>query len=181
MAEEKKDQSKEKWLSWLALTTVVLAVAATLSTFRGGSYSTKSVLNEIKASNQWNYFQAKKIRGYLFDLQKETVENELKFRPPSSPEAEAEMKKGIEAYAKKITKWNADRDEIEARAKGYEKARDDALRHSQAFGMAVIFLQMAILLSSIAALMKRKPLWIVGLGLGVLGLVYFADGFLLFM
>ena len=41
MAEEKKDP----WLSYLALTTVIFAVCATLSTFKGGGYSTKSVIS----------------------------------------------------------------------------------------------------------------------------------------
>ena len=38
------EEPKEKWLNYLALTTVILAVCATLSTFKGGSYSTRSVL-----------------------------------------------------------------------------------------------------------------------------------------
>jgi len=46
---------------------------------------------------------------------------------------------------------------------------------------AVIFLQIAILLSSIAALLKKKIVWGLGLAVGVVGLVYFTDGFLLFI
>ena len=59
MAEEKK----EPWLSWLALSTVILAVCATLSTFKGGGYSTRSVMSQTQAPDQWAYFQAKSIKG----------------------------------------------------------------------------------------------------------------------
>ena len=59
--------------------------------------------------------------------------------------------------------------------------RDDAQKHAQIFGIAVIFLQIAILLSSIAALMKKKSVWVVGLITGACGLVYFANGFFLFL
>jgi divalent metal cation (Fe/Co/Zn/Cd) transporter len=45
--------------------------------------------------------------------------------------------------------------------------------------MAIIFLQIAILLSSIAALLKKKLVWYGGLATGVIGLFYFVDGFLL--
>jgi hypothetical protein len=45
----------------------------------------------------------------------------------------------------------------------------------------VIFLQIAILLSSIAALMKKKPVWFLGLITGAFGLFYFANGFWLFV
>ena len=48
MAEEKK----ESWLNYLALTTVILAVCATLSTFKGGWFSTRSVLSQSHAANQ---------------------------------------------------------------------------------------------------------------------------------
>jgi hypothetical protein len=61
MAEEKK----EPWLNYLALTTVVFAVCATLSTFKGGGFSTRSVLNQSYAADQWAYYQAKSIKGYL--------------------------------------------------------------------------------------------------------------------
>jgi hypothetical protein len=56
-----------------------------------------------------------------------------------------------------------------------------AQKHSQAFGMAVIFLQIAILLSSIAALLKKKIVWTLGLVTGVLGIMYFVNGFFLFL
>jgi len=58
MAEEKK----ETWLNYLALTTVILAVCATLSTFKGGGYSTRSVMSQTQASDQCAYFQAKSIK-----------------------------------------------------------------------------------------------------------------------
>jgi hypothetical protein len=45
----------------------------------------------------------------------------------------------------------------------------------------VIFLQIAILLSSIAALMKKKPVWVLGLITGAFGVVYFLNGFFLFI
>jgi uncharacterized membrane-anchored protein len=49
----------------------------------------------------------------------------------------------------------------------------------------VIFLQIAILLSSIAALMKKKPVWVLGLILGLImgafGVIYFINGFFLFL
>ena len=46
--------------------------------------------------------------------------------------------------------------------------------------MAVIFLQIAILLSSVSALMKMRAVWYGGLAIGAVGLVYFANGFYLF-
>jgi hypothetical protein len=178
MAEEKK----EKWLNYLALTTVVLAVCATLSTFRGGSYSTRSVLSQSQAANQWAYFQSKSIKGYLYELQKEKMELELKALEPKAPKAlMEEYRSKIEFYSKKLKKYDEEKAVIEKEARNFEKIRDDSQKHAQTFGIAVIYLQIAILLSSIAALMKKKPVWLLGSIIGFWGIINFLNGFWLFM
>ena len=172
------EEKKEKWLNYLALTTVILAVCATLSTFKGGGYSTRSVLSQSQASDQWAYYQSKSIKGYLYELQKEKFELELRAADSRTKKILGEdYEKRIEAYSRKIKKYDEEKAGIEKDAKVLESLRDDAQKHSNAFGMAVIFLQIAILLSSIAALLKKKTVWIFGLVTGVLGLVYFANGF----
>ncbi len=172
------DEKKEPWLNYLALSTVVLAVCATLSTFKAGGYSTRSVMSQTQASDQWAYFQSKSIKGYLYEMSKERLELELKSR---SGVGEAEYAKKIDEYGRKIAKYDGEKAQIQMEAKRFEKVRDDAQRHGQAFGIAVIFLQIAILLSSIAALLKQKMVWLLGLAVGVVGIVSFINGFILFM
>lgn len=178
MAEEKK----EPWLNYLALTTVVLAVCATLSTFKGGGYSTRSVLSQTQASDQWAYYQAKSLKGYLYELQRDKLQLELKaLGTIKSVSLRGEYEKNIAGYADKVNRYEEERAAIQAKAKKFESIRDDAQKHAQIFGIAVIFLQVAILLSSIAALMKKKYLWVIGLVIGIFGIVYFVDGFILFL
>ena len=176
MAEEKK----EPWLNYLALTTVILAVCATLATFKGGGYSTRVVLAQSQASDQWAYYQAKGIKEYIYDIQREKLELEIETLSAKTPsKVIGDYEKRIDTYSKKVKKYEEEKMNIQKEAKKLEEIRDDAKRHSQAFGIAVIFLQIAILLSSIAALMKKKVVWFVGLSVGVAGIVYFANGFLL--
>jgi leucyl aminopeptidase len=178
MAEEKK----ETWLNYLALTTVIFAVCATLSTFKGGGFSTRSVLAQTQASDQWAYYQAKSIKGYIYETQKEKFELELKASGTRMPRSMVEeYTQRIDSYSKKIKKYEEEKKQIEREARKFEGVKDDAQRHAQIFGMAVIFLQIAILLSSIAALLKKKIVWMLGLFLGVVGLVYFMNGFFLFI
>jgi hypothetical protein len=56
---------------------VIFAVCATLSAFKGGGFSTRSVMSQSQASDQWAYFQAKGIKSYLYELQTEKLEMEL--------------------------------------------------------------------------------------------------------
>jgi hypothetical protein len=178
MAEDKKDP----WLNYLALTTVILAVCATLSTFKGGGYSTRSVLSQTLASDQWAFFQAKSIKSYIYEMQKDKFELELKALGAKSPNGvQEDYQKKIDDYGKKIAKYEGEKTQIMKDARKYEAIRDDAQKHSQAFGIAVIFLQIAILLSSIAALIKKKPVWVLGLAIGVVGIFYFVNGFMLFL
>jgi hypothetical protein len=177
MAEEKK----EPWLNYLALSTVIFAVCATLSTFKGGSFSTRSVMSQTQAANQWAYYQAKSLKGYLYEIQKELLELELgKADNTLTPSAIEAHKQVIDNFAKKIDRYDDEKAQIQQEARKLESVRDQAQNNAQIFGFAVIFLQIAILLASISALMKKKPVWFLSLLVGTAGLVYFADGFLLF-
>lgn len=178
MAEEKK----EAWLNYLALTTVIFAVCATLSTFKGGGFSTKSVISQAQASDEWAYFQSKSIKSYIYQVQAEKLELDLTaIQQADNQKLAAIYTNKITDYKKKIDKYEKEKSEAQAKAKQLEGMRDEAQIHSKAFGMAVIYLQIAILLSSIAGLLKKKVIWFGGSIAGLVGLVYFADGFLVFL
>lgn len=179
MAEEDK---KEQWLNYLALTTIIFAVCATLATFKGGGYSTRSVLSQSQASDQWAYYQAKGIKSYLYEMQKEKLELELlNLQKSASEKVLTAYTEKIKSYKEKADNYVKEKSDIQNKAKDLEKARDEAQLHTKAFGVAVIFLQIAILLSSIASLMRKQQLWYLGMIAGVIGIVYFADGFFVFM
>lgn len=174
-------ENKDKWLNFLALTTVILALGATISTLSVGKYSNRSILKQTQASNQWAYYQAKSIKGYLYELQKEKLETDLKVLPVSTPQdVIQDFQKRIDAYDSSIKRYETEKGDIQKQALGLEKERDEAAVHSQQFGIAVILLQLAILLSSIASVMKKKPVWALGIFLGVGGFIYLANGYWLF-
>lgn len=176
------EEKKEGWLNYLALTTVILAVCSTMASFKGGGHSTKSVLSQTQASDQWAFYQSKSIKGYLYELQRDALQLELAGRKGAiAAEVAAEYTNRVAAYAAKVKKYEQEKAEIERKARELEAIRDSSSKHSAAFGVAVIFLQIAILLSSIAALMKKKLLWLAGVGVGVVGIAHFMNGFLLFM
>lgn len=175
MAEEKK----EPWLNHLALMTVILAVCATLSTFKGGGYSTRSVITQAQASDQWAYYQAKSTKQNLYEVQL----NQLKLQSltlPDDPSVKDAYKQKADDYESKIARYEKERKDIQAAAQKLEADRDDAQKHGKPFGFAVIFLQVSILLNSIAGLMKTKRIWHLSLPVGLAGVVFFANGFFLF-
>jgi hypothetical protein len=179
MAEEKK----EKWMNYLAMTTVIFAVCATLSTFKGGGYGSRALLNQTNASDQWAFYQSKSIKSALTSNQKDNLElqKELLAIESHSKENMAKYDAKISLYNVEIKRYEEEKTAIKAKAEAFEKDRDECQKHGGQFGIAVIFLQVTILLSSIAGLLKKKPVWYLSLGIGVVGLVFFMDGFFLFL
>ena len=179
MAEDKK----ERWLTYMAVTTVLIAVAATLSTFKGGGFSTRSLLNQTKASDQWAFFQSKSIKSYIYDMRRENLELQVESleKQKGNDTLIKNYKGRIEDYTQRVKKYEEEKESINKVATNYEGQRDECKKHSDKFGIGVIFLQISILLSSIATLSKKKFVWICGLILGAIGIFYFIDGFLLFL
>jgi len=171
------DDTKDPWLNLLALTTVIFAVCATLATFKGGGFSTRTVLNQAMASDEWAHYQAKGIKGNLYEVEALRLKRELELAPKASLPV---LERSLADVEKKVAKYDGEKADISKKATAFEEAKADAQKHGAPFGLAVIFLQIAILLSSIAALLKKQPVYWAGLVVGVAGLVYFVNGFYLF-
>jgi hypothetical protein len=177
------EEKKEKWLTYMAITTVLIAVAASLSTFKGGGFSTRSLLNQTLASDQWAFYQSKSIKSYIYVMSRENLELQVESLEKQKGN-DALLKKYndlIEDYTKKVKNYESEEEAINKEAVNYQNLRDESKKHSAKFGIAVIFLQISILLSSIATLSKKRFVWICGLVLGLIGIFYFIDGFFLFL
>ena len=177
MSEEKP---KEPWKDRMALVTVFLAVCATFSTFKGGGYSTQSVINQALASDQWAFYQAKSLKQHMQEFQLEQLQLQRLNITPDSAAAKA-YEQHIAEGQTKMEKYEHEKTEISDKAKGFEAQRDEGKRHGKPFGIAVIFLQVAILLNSIAGLMNAKRIWWAAIPVGITGIFFFADGFFLFL
>ncbi len=164
----------------MALATVILAVCATLSTFKGGGYSTQSVISQSQASDQWAFYQAKSTKQAIHEVQAEQLRLQVATLPAGSAVAQAYEKK-IAEYKEKIERYTGEKKKIEADARELEQKRDDAKTHGRPFGIAVIFLQVAVLLNSIAGLLKAQRVWWASIPVGLTGLMLFADGFFAFL
>ncbi len=179
---EELEHAKGGWINYLALTTVILAVCATLASFQLEHYSVESVLKQALAADQWAFYQSKSVKGYLYDLQREKLDLELAtIEKNLTPALTERYQKTITSYGTQAKTYDKEKKEIMHGAKEYEKARDEAQERRETFGRSIIFLQMGILLCSISALMRKKYIWLVGSLVGAVGILFFANGYLHFM
>ena len=168
----------DKWTQGVALCTTILAVSAAISSLKGGGYSTKIQLNTTLEVNRWSYFQAKSIKQHSLELQHD--EFALRHLTEQNAEAQKFIEAKLASYDKDIARYNKEKDEIKADAERLTVEEKDAKQHGGNFGMAVMLLQIAIMLSSVSALTQLRWLWHIGLFMGAVGLFYMANGFFLF-
>ncbi len=172
------EREKTGWTVYLSLSTAIIAVFAAVASLESGANSNDAilekndaVLNQSKASDAWALYQAKVIRAAV-------LQGEGEFAAPTNPELAGKLQ-GESARLK------AEQGDLVSKARGLEEqveahnARAERLldRHHR-FAIAVTLFQIAVALCAIAALMKKKPLWVVALGASAIGGVLFVLGFL---
>jgi Domain of unknown function (DUF4337) len=57
-----------KWSLYLAISTAFMAVLAAIAGLMAGHYSNEALIEQIKASDQWAYYQAKGIKSDIISV-----------------------------------------------------------------------------------------------------------------
>jgi len=178
MSEQKRN---EAWVGGVALSTAVIAVFAAVTTLYVGKFSSRAVLFKAEETNQWAYFQAKSIKGHTYEIQKDRLELEIlasggKF----SPRAARKYEETLAAYKGNVQRYDKEKAEIKEKAETLGTQGKTAQERAGDFGYALIFLQISIMLSSVAALTRKRLLWYFGLACVLGAGFFFLDGVFLF-
>lgn len=176
MSETKPD----KWMSYVALATAAMAVFAAVTTLYVGKYSSRAILNQGQETSQWAYYQAKSIKSYVYEIQKQKLELEMMAKASMPKALTDRYSQLIKDYDKQIKRYDVEKAEIKAIADALAKSKEEAQARAGNFGYGLIFLQIAIMLSSISALTKKKPLFYLGLAMVSGWIFFFLDAIFLF-
>jgi hypothetical protein len=163
----------------VALATAAYAVSLAIASLGGSNAMKEMLLAQQEASNQWAYYQGKVIREHLNRGNKMMLEAQL---AEPSPLKGAEREK-FEVLARKFAdeekRMNADKKEIEPKAKAAEEVRDRNQAKDPYFDYAEVLLQIAIVTSSISILSASRPMFWFSLLLAVVGTFLSVNGFTL--
>ena len=179
--EREKEVKDSAWTRYISLTTAFLAVIAAVAALQAGSLANASlgakndsIVAQAKASDQWSYYQSAGIKG---NSAKQTAAI-LEALPGHQPNAVKSWKAEAVKYEAKKQKGMDDAKKFEEeQIKQTEKA-EALLQHHEIFALCVTCTQVAIALSAIAALTKRRAVWYVSMLAGVIGLILFLNGYL---
>jgi hypothetical protein len=151
-------------LAPVTLTMAVLAVLVATVSLLGHRTATDAIILQNKVTDQWAYYQAKNQRLHTDELFGELAgvvaakdaEAAAKFREKTLAEAE---------------RYNEEKKELEA--KGHELEQEFALanRKTDRFDLAEVFLEIALVITSITLLSGRRMFWHLGLLLAAGGVL----------
>ena len=159
----------------IAVTTLILAVCATLASFKAAGFGNKMVMAQSQASDQWAFYQAKSIKETAYQTQRDAME----LSRQALPGTDAVYKDKIAAYDREVARYKKEKKEIMDEAKKLEAARDDYKTHNIRFGEALILLQIGILFSSLSTISKNHVYWYAGAASGLSGVAAFIRALML--
>jgi chorismate mutase len=159
-------------LAPVSLTMAVLAVLAAVVTLVGHRAHTEEVVLQAKASDQWAFYQAKNIRRHSDELYLDLTSVE------ATTDA-ALLATLRDKYSQEAARYKDDQKGIEDKARELEADVATERNRADRLDLAEVFLEIALVITSITLLSGRRIFWWLGLLLGVVGIVVASTAFLL--
>ena len=163
----------------IALLISVIALFLALAEMFGKSAQTEGISLNIKASDTWNFFQAKTIRQTAL----RTAAQALTVEASASDEPrKAALLKQADDWMKTVARYESDpaekdgRKELRAQAEAYEHERDTHLSRYHAYEYSSAAYQIGIVLASAAVITSIVALAYGAVALGIIGLLFTGMG-----
>lgn len=151
----------------MALLAVLLAICGTL----GHRAHTEEAVLQNKVSNQWAYYQAKNGRR----LASEIFLDQMSVFDFRDRELASKLR---EKYEKNLERYGDDQKEIEAEARKLENEVSVIARRATRFDLGDTFFEIALVITSITLLTRKRAFWGFGIVLGIVGLLAAISTFL---
>jgi len=155
----------------VAFTMSVLAVLVAVTTVLGHRAHTDAVLDQNKATDKWNEYQAHKIRSNNTALAADL----LGVIATSNAEAARKIQEG---YAGHQAKWNEDLDKLKTEADTLEADVAKAEFRADRFDFAEALLEIALVITSVTLLTRSQLYWYFGIGFAVVGILSAASAYI---
>jgi len=172
--QEQADDAREgaaeripRWVRYVGLSAAFFAVVAAVSALRAADLINEALINQIKASDTWNEYQAAREKEHAYTIASDNL-----------VEQGSKNVRLLTAYRAEVANEVAKEKPLEATARGFEEESAAQARRHKAFENAVALLQVGIALGAVGALARSKPAWYVSLVAGLAGFIFFLRGFM---
>lgn len=148
----------------VSFTMSVLAVLVAIVTVLGHRSHTEAVLSQARASDQWNFYQAHKIRQYDTQLTADL----LATLPVKDAAAAGKV---LDGYRSHLKKWDQELTESQASAQELEAKVREAERKANRFDLGEALLEIGLVVTSITLLTRQRSYWYLGMAFGLAGVL----------
>jgi Domain of unknown function (DUF4337) len=171
-AHEASEHGENPMMMPVAVTLSILAVLVAIATLLGHRAATEELMLQTQATDQWALYQARNIR--LHEMQ--SVADMLGTFTPVDKEKAATLQ---QKYTAEVDRYTHEKNEAGDEAKKLEAERDLMGRREDRYDAGEVILEIALIVCSLTLLTKKRVFWAAGVGLGLLGAIVTASGFLL--
>ena len=151
-------------LAPITLTMAVLAVLVATVSLLGHRTHTEEIILQNKVTDQWAYYQAKNIRRHTDELFADLT------TVMATRDAEAAAKLQ-EKYRGEADRYKDEQKELDAKARETENETEHTRRKADRFDLGEVFLEIALVITSITLLSGRRIFWHLGLLLAAAGIL----------
>ena len=164
LQEHAEHGSHDSALRPVAFTMSLLAVLVAIATVLGHRTHTEAVLLQNKATDQWNEYQAKKIRSYNTSL-------EIDLLSVVSVANKDTAAKIAETYADHEEKWNADLKDEQEKAGELEKKVEESEARADRYDLGEALLEIGLVITSVTLLTRNRLYWYFGMVFSLAGIL----------
>jgi len=172
---EQAEKGVESALRPVAFFMSVIAVLVAVTTVLGHRTHTDAVLNQAKASDKWNEYQAVKIRSSDLDA----AQRLRSLFTLTDKDKAAKAEKDATADADHQKKWAEDLPNLKKEAEEFEAEVRLAEHRADYYDLGEALLEIGLVVSSVTLLTRSKVYWYLGIVASVAGVIAVSLGFFL--
>jgi hypothetical protein len=148
----------------VAFTMSVLAVLVAITSVLGHRAHTEAILDQNKATDQWNEYQAKKIRTYNTQLTSDML-GVVQLADKNGAD------KIAHDYKTHQDKWTDELKEEKEKAETLAGKVEQAEARGNRFDLSETLLEIGLVITSVTLLTKRRTYWYAGLAAAAAGII----------
>jgi len=170
--EQAEEARRDPSLKPVSLTMAVVAVLLATVSLLGHRSHIEQVIAQAKASDQWAYYQAKGVRRHNYEAFAELLS-------ALTSKDQAKEDQAREKFVHQAERYRDEQKEIEVEARKLEAEVIYAGRRANRFNIGEVFLEIALVVTSITLLTTNRGYWVMGMMFGALGVIVAASAFLI--
>ena len=151
----------------VAITIALIAVVMSFVEMKGDGAKTETILKTNEMASQWSYYQSKSIKQSLCSHQDEM----LPFLAANAGTKAEDLAKLQSRLTEEIGRYETEKRDIKTKAESLAAQVSFQSSVEERCGLSALFLQLAVVIASVAILAHSKPAWIGSILVGGAGAI----------